>query len=39
MYQLDKGTNGVYSLHYHFITCVKYRRKVFVRDDIINDLK
>lgn len=39
MYQLDKGTNGVYSLHYHFITCVKYRREVFVRDDIVTDLK
>lgn len=39
MYELDKGTNGVYSLHYHFITCVKYRRKVFVRDDIVEDLK
>lgn len=39
MYELDKGTNGVYSLHYHFITCVKYRRKVFVRDDIVDDLK
>lgn len=39
MYQVDKGTNGVYSLHYHFITCIKYRRKVFVRDDIIQDIK
>lgn len=39
MYQVDKGTNGVYSLHYHFITCIKYRRKVFVRDDIIRDIK
>lgn len=39
MYQLDKGTNGVYSLHYHFITCIKYRRKIFVRDDIIQDIK
>lgn len=39
MYPLDKGTNGVYSLHYHFITCVKYRRKIFVREDIIEDLK
>jgi putative transposase len=39
MYELDRGTNGVYSLHYHFITCVKYRRKVFVRDDIVEDLK
>lgn len=39
MYDLDKSTNGVYSLHYHFITCVKYRRDVFVRDDIVEDLK
>lgn len=39
MYQLDKGTNGVYSLHYHFTTCIKYRRKIFVRDDIIQDIK
>ena len=39
MYELDKGTNGVFSLHYHFIACVKYRRKVFVRDDIVQDLK
>lgn len=39
MYELDKGTNGVYSLIYHFITCVKYRKKVFTNDDIINDTK
>lgn len=38
-YDLDKGTNGVFSLHYHFITCVKYRQKVFTGDDIISDLK
>lgn len=39
MKTLDKGTNGVYSLMYHFITCVKYRRKVFTNDIIINRLK
>lgn len=39
MDKLDKGTNGVYSLMYHFITCVKYRRKVFTNDTIINRLK
>lgn len=39
MDKLDKGTNGVYSLMYHFITCVKYRRKVFINDAIINRLK
>lgn len=39
MYKLDKFTNAVFSLHYHFITVVKYRRKVFVTDDIIECLK
>lgn len=39
MYELDKGTNGVYSLNYHFITCVKYRQKVFTDDKIIKRLK
>lgn len=38
-YNFDKGTNGIYSLHYHFITCVKYRKPVFERDDIVSDLK
>ena len=38
-YDFDKGTNGIFSLHYHFITCVKYRKPVFDRDDIISDLK
>lgn len=39
MYELDKGTNGVYSLNYHFITCVKYRQKIFTDDKIIERLK
>lgn len=39
MYELDKGTNGVYSLNYHFITCVKYRQQVFVDEKIISRLK
>ena len=39
MYKLDKSTNAVFSLHYHFIIVVKYRRKVFVNDDIIECLK
>lgn len=38
-YIFDKSTNGIYSLHYHFITCVKYRKPVFERDDIVSDLK
>lgn len=38
-YNFDKGTNGIYSLHYHFITCVKYRKPIFEREDIVSDLK
>ena len=39
MYKLDKSTNSVYSLNYHFIAVVKYRRKIFIDDDIVEDLK
>lgn len=39
MYNLDKSTNAVFSLNYHFITVVKYRKKIFTDDDIVNDLK
>lgn len=39
MYKLDKNCNSVFSLFYHFITVVKYRKKVFIREDIITDLK
>jgi putative transposase len=27
-YQLDKGCHAVYALRFHYICCVKYRRKV-----------
>ena len=39
MYKLDKTKNGVFSLVYHLIVCVKYRQKVFVRPDIIETMK
>lgn len=39
MYKLDKSMNAVYSLNYHFITCVKYRKKIFIEDEIVNKLK
>ena len=39
MYKLDKSTNAVFSLNYHFITVVKYRRKVFTNDEIVEYLK
>ena len=38
-YELDKGAHSVYSLYYHFIQVVKYRKKVFVKDAIVDLLK
>lgn len=38
-YTFDKSSHSVYTLNYHFIACVKYRRKVFTNDVIINELK
>lgn len=34
-----KEAHKVYSLNYHLISVVKYRKNVFVNDDIINDFK
>jgi len=39
MYELYKTNNAKFSLVYHFITVVKYRRDIFIQDDIISDLK
>ena len=39
MYKLDKNCNSVFSLLYHFITVVKYRKKVFINSEIITDVK
>ena len=39
MYKIDKSCNAVFSLCYHLITIVKYRKKVFIKEDIISDLK
>ncbi len=38
-YKLDRGSHSVYSLHYRLIFVVKYRRKVFTNDEIIDFLK
>jgi putative transposase len=38
-YKLDKGSHSVYSLNYHFVQCVKYRRKVLENNKIIDMLK
>lgn len=39
MYRVDKTSNAVFSLCYHLVVVVKYRQKVFIKDDIISDLK
>lgn len=39
MYQLDHTPNAVFSLHYHLIVVVKYRRKVFGDEKIVSALK
>jgi len=38
-YKLDKSSHSVYALQYHLVQCVKYRRKVLDREDIVDFLK
>ncbi|MEM0147713.1 MAG: IS200/IS605 family transposase [Candidatus Micrarchaeaceae archaeon] len=38
-YNLDKEAHSVYALQYPFIQIVKYRRKIFINDKIIDFLK
>lgn len=38
-YKLDTGSHSVYSLNYHFVQCIKYRRQVLDNDKIIDMLK
>lgn len=38
-YNFDKGKHSVYTLNYHLIQCIKYRRKVLINQEIINELK
>jgi len=37
--ELHRTNNAVFSLYYHIIICVKYRRKIFTNDKIISELK
>lgn len=39
MYELDRIRNCVFSLQYHMIFVVKYRQKVFVKDEIVSAMK
>jgi len=38
-YKLDKSCHSVYALQYHLVQCVKYRRKVFDNERIVDFLK
>ncbi|MFZ3086112.1 MAG: IS200/IS605 family transposase [Candidatus Hydromicrobium sp.] len=39
IYKLDKGSHSVYALQYHFVQCIKYRRKVLTDENIIDLLR
>lgn len=39
IYKLDKGFHSVYTLQYHFVQCVKYRKKALVNPEIVDFLK
>lgn len=38
-YDFDKNAHSVYTLNYHLVQCIKYRKKVLDNDRIINELK
>jgi len=38
-YKLDRRSHSVYSLHYYFVQCVKYRRKALTNPLIVDFLK
>lgn len=38
-YKLDKKAHSVFALTYHYVCCIKYRRKIFDSEKIINRIK
>jgi len=38
-YDFDKNAHSIYTLNYHLVQCIKYRRNVLDKDDIIDELK
>lgn len=38
-YELDSSSHSVYSLNYHLILVVNYRREIFNNEDIVDELK
>lgn len=39
VYDFDKNSHSVYTLNYHLVQCIKYRRKVLDSQEIIEELK
>ena len=39
VYTFDKNAHSVYTLNYHLVQCIKYRRKVLDFPEIIDELK
>ena len=39
IYKFDKNAHSVYTLNYHLVQCIKYRRKVLNFPEIIDELK
>ena len=38
-YKFDKNAHSVYTLNYHLVQCIKYRKKVLDFPEIIDELK
>ncbi len=39
VYKFDKNAHAVYTLNYHLVQCIKYRKKVLTFPEIIDELK
>lgn len=39
MYNLDKGAHSVFALQYHFVQCIKKRKKLLIDDGVIDMIK
>ena len=38
-YDFDRGSHSVFALQYHLVMAIKYRKKVFVKPEIVDFLK
>ena len=39
MYKFDKNAHSVYTLNYHLVQCIKYRKKILGNEKIVEELK